>query len=302
MAYRAGRGGGRGAGAQVRRRVVTEAPPQGDFSSGFDFEDGGGFDDDDGPQRDALYGVSPVLAALRSRRRKFDCLYTQTMLKADKPGERRPQQEVERLAAEAGVRVEVRDKGTLNGMCRNRPHQGLVLQASRLEFEPLNTVPPPVAGVAPLWLALDEVTDPQNFGALLRSAFFLGVDGVLVSAKNSCPLTPVVSKASAGAMELMTVHAARNLPRTLEQAREAGWSVVGAALERSVEPAAIDATTPTILVLGSEGHGLRTNVVRAAAGQAGSSYRSRQRGHSGCACRLQLLQRVNARSYGDDRG
>ena len=263
MAYRAGRGGGRGAGAQVRRRAVTEAPPQGDFSSGFDFEDGGDFDDDDGPQRDALYGVSPVLAALRSRRRKFDCLYTQTMLKADKPGERRPQQEVERLAAEAGVRVEVRDKGTLNGMCRNRPHQGLVLQASRLEFEPLNTVPPPVAGVAPLWLALDEVTDPQNFGALLRSAFFLGVDGVLVSAKNSCPLTPVVSKASAGAMELMTVHAARNLPRTLEQAREAGWSVVGAALERSVEPAAIDATTPTILVLGSEGHGLRTNVVRA---------------------------------------
>ena len=103
----------------------------------------------------------------------------------------------------------------------------------------------------------------QNFGALLRSAFFLGADGVLVSQKNSCSLTPTVSKASAGAMELMEVHAARNLPRTLEAAKEAGWAVVGAALERSVEPSDLDAAKPTVLVLGSEGHGLRTNVLRA---------------------------------------
>lgn len=64
-------------------------------------------------------------------------------------------------------------------------------------------------------------------------------------------------------MELMEVHAARNLPRTLEAAREAGWAVVGAALEKSVEPSELDAAKPTVLVLGSEGHGLRTNVLRA---------------------------------------
>ena len=99
-----------------------------------------------------------------------------------------------------------------------------------------------------------QVTDPQNLGALLRSSLFLGVDGVLVSAKNSCPLTPVVSKASAGAAELLTVHAARNLPRTLEAAVAAGWAVAGASLERSVPPEALEPSAPTVLVLGRSTH------------------------------------------------
>ena len=60
----------------------------------------------------------------------------------------------------------------------------------------------------PVWLVLDEVKDPQNFGALLRSALFLGCGGVVACAKNSAALSPAVSKASAGAMELMTVRAA----------------------------------------------------------------------------------------------
>ena len=64
-------------------------------------------------------------------------------------------------------------------------------------------------------------------------------------------------------MEVMQVYAARNLPRTLEAARSEGWQVVGAALQESIEPEALDASRPTVLVLGSEGHGLRTNVLRA---------------------------------------
>ena len=64
-------------------------------------------------------------------------------------------------------------------------------------------------------------------------------------------------------MELSPVHAAKNLPRTLEAAKDNGWQVVGAALEESVEPSQLGQTAPTVLVLGSEGHGLRTNVKRA---------------------------------------
>jgi 21S rRNA (GM2251-2'-O)-methyltransferase len=121
----------------------------------------------------------------------------------------------------------------------------------------------PAAGVGrPVWLALDEVTDPQNLGSLLRSALFLGAAGVLVSEKNSAPLSPAVSRASAGAMELMTVHSTRNLVRTLADAAEAGWLVAGAALEDSVTVGEMDHTSPTILVLGSEGKGLRTSVLR----------------------------------------
>lgn len=212
---------------------------------------------------DRLYGVNPVLAALRSQRRDFHRLLLQDSLTVDKRKDRPALDELERLAEAAGIQTVLRDKHTLNMRSGNRPHQGVMLEASALEFEPMQQLPKVAKGEAPLWLALDEVTDPHNFGALLRTAFFLGADGVLVSAKNSCPLTPAVSKASAGAMEAMKVHAARNLPRTLEGAKESGWAVVGAALERSVEPSALDATQPTVLVLGSEGHGLRTMVQRA---------------------------------------
>jgi 21S rRNA (GM2251-2'-O)-methyltransferase len=68
----------------------------------------------------------------------------------------------------------------------------------------------------------------MNFGAALRSAFFLGAAGVLSCARNSSPLSPVVSKASSGALELMAVHSSRNLPRTLAAAAAAGWQVLGA--------------------------------------------------------------------------
>lgn len=213
--------------------------------------------------------MNSVLAALRQGRRRVHKLLIQESMDLNKRKDSGAVAEIEELAVEAGVRVERAEKHTLNLMCDNKPHQGLAILCEPLEFEPLQQMPAPdeagfaTGAAAPLWLALDEVSDPQNLGALLRSAFFLGADGVLVSAKNSAPLSPTVSKASAGAMELMQVHASRNLPRTLAAARQTGWQVVGAALEQSVAPHEIDQALPTILVLGSEGKGLRTNVLRA---------------------------------------
>jgi len=130
------------------------------------------------------------------------------------------------------------------------------------------------------------VVDPQNFGALLRSAYFLGGSqqhqggiGVLICEKNSAPPSPVVSAASAGALELTRVFSTTNLPRTLNAARDDGWRIVGAAV--SAPSGMIDESTgeaptcydlfdlasardrPTLLVLGSEGQGLRKLVARA---------------------------------------
>lgn len=159
--------------------------------------------------------------------------------------------------------------------------------------------------VPSFWLVLDEVVDPQNLGALLRSAYFLGYPriGILVCAKNSAPPSPVVSAASAGALELLTVHSTNNLPRTLNQARDDGFRIIGASSsipfrkkkeqatsddeddddegyegeERKEDhdddaPSPVynlhdlpltDPHQPTLLVLGSEGHGLRKLVARA---------------------------------------
>ena len=110
----------------------------------------------------------------------------------------------------------------------------------------------------------------QNFGAVARSVMFLGAAGVLVSTRNCAPLSAAASKASAGALEALPVHGCDNLPRTLTAARRAGWAVLGAdagggaAATADVADAAVAA--PTLLVVGSEGAGLRTNVRRACSG------------------------------------
>jgi len=219
------------------------------------------FEMDDGS--DYIYGVNSVLTALQVKRRKPGRLLLQDSMVLSKRKDGALVTAVERLATEAGVPIARVDKHRLNMITGNRPHQGIALQASKLEFKPMQTmVPPPEGGARAVWLALDEVTDPQNLGSLLRSALFLGAAGVLVSEKNSAPLSPAVSRASAGAMELMQVHATRNLVKTLNGARESGWLVVGAAFDDSVTVADLDSTRPTILVLGSEGMGLRTSVLR----------------------------------------
>ena len=216
----------------------------------------------------------------------------------------------------ASRRMTTTDKGYLNTLCGNRPHQGFILKARPLDFEPIlflprvedNSTPPSKvtnadiesapstaeatdngddqedgdeegaakvarAPAAPLgaangqvWLALDEVTDPQNFGALLRSAHFFGASGVVACAKNSASLTATVSKSSAGAVEVMRVHSTANMMRFLKRSRENGWRVVGTAVTESSAPlydlpAGPDAP-PTIVVLGNEGYGVRTNVLR----------------------------------------
>lgn len=153
-----------------------------------------------------------------------------------------------------------------------------------------------------LWLVLDEVVDPQNLGALLRSAYFLGQKkiGILVCSKNSAPPTPVVSAASAGALELMTIYSTSNLPRTLNNAKADGFRIIGASssvpMARSSSewdgdddddkdedepyngggegvpqlydlqdlPVGVEEDDrPVLLVLGSEGYGLRTLVAKA---------------------------------------
>ncbi len=165
-----------------------------------------------------------------------------------------------------------------------------MLRCGKLYFESLSRIPFPATSTgnmekAPsLWLVLDEVVDPQNLGALLRSAYFLGRQkiGILVCSKNSAPPTPVVSAASAGALELISIYSTANLPRTLNNAKEDGFRIIGASssvpsrssdFEEDESPPLYDLQDlpvgveeddrPVLLVLGSEGYGLRTLVAKA---------------------------------------
>ena len=224
-------------------------------------------------QGEALFGVAPVRAALLAKRRgRVYTLFVQDSLE---PGKRKDGGAVADCVERAtawGATIQQVDKHELNLLTENRNHQGIVLDADPLEPEELDVLPPVALPTQrPVWIAMDQVSDPQNLGAILRSALFLGAAGVVVAQRNSAPLSPVVSKASAGAMEVLPVHAVSgNMPQFLAACSANGWTVLGAdmgdgaaAAGGAVPCSDVTVTGPTILVLGSEGEGLRTNVLRA---------------------------------------
>ena len=269
--YRSDRRGGYGGARRTPRRERNE--------DGADHEeDDEGMDSEDWPKREAvnwrlegeaLYGVAPIRAALLSERRTFHTLYVQENLVENiASGKRKDKQAVNWILNRAHnleMKVETVSKQNLNLLVDNRPHQGLVLDASPLELVPCEYLEKPATqdGRAPVWVALDEVVDPQNFGAILRSCHYLGATGVVVCAKNSAPLSGVVSKASAGALEVMEIQSCRNMMKFLDTSVLNGWRAVGASSEpRALPIQDLEPGFPTILVLGNEGRGLRTNVKR----------------------------------------
>lgn len=226
-----------------------------------------------------LFGLHPVAAALEGTHRVCHRLVIQQRRSTGGPAsELLPL--VRTLAAERRVEVTTASREAMNLASGGRPHNGVLLDVSPAAYSSelrLDSTLPCREGEAPIVVSLDELTDPQNVGAVLRSCLFFGVAGVIVSSKNSAPLSPTVSKASSGSLESLLsdrhLHCTKNLPRTLEAHRAAGWRVLGATVpsadssERALDSSEIGAGTdgrrPTILVLGSEGKGLRTNVARA---------------------------------------
>nr|XP_051225948.1 uncharacterized protein LOC127343797 isoform X4 [Lolium perenne] len=218
---------------------------------------------------EGVYGVGPVLAALTAGRREFYALYTQEGMDLSRSNKKKKDkkaiEKVLLMAETMGLKVVEASKHDLNMVVDNRPHQGLVLDASPLEMvntKELDRVRVD-GGKAPVWIALDEVMDPQNLGAIIRSAYFFGAEGVVLCAKNSAPLSGVVSKASAGSLELIELLSCRNMMQFLSSSAENGWRVLGGTVAPKAIPLS-EVTTgePTILVLGSEGTGLRPLVER----------------------------------------
>ncbi|KAL7371938.1 hypothetical protein ABVT39_007238 [Epinephelus coioides] len=162
-----------------------------------------------------------------------------------------------------GVQVQRVSKRDLDKMSSGRVHQGVCLQASPLSYLTEDRDSAPSRGDTPLWLVLERIQDPMNLGAILRSAYFLGVDRVVSSLRHSCPLSPVVSKASSGVMEVLEVYGYEDLEDMLELKVAQGWQVVGtvgAEAQESQIPvtqcADFHMTKPTVLLMGGEGEGL----------------------------------------------
>ena len=162
------------------------------------------------------------------------------------------------VAQEAAVPVEYVQAEKLDRLAPGMRHQGIVALASPIAFSTLEDVLQRAASrnETPFLLLLDELQDPQNVGALIRSADAAGVHGVLLPRQRSCPLNMVVAKVSAGAVNYVPVVQIGNIVQTLHSLQEQGFWAVGADMDGESLYFDVDLNRPVVLVIGAEGKGL----------------------------------------------
>ena len=168
---------------------------------------------------------------------------------------------LQRLAAqakEAGAVVVPVDRRKLDAMSTTRAHQGIIALAAAHVYYTLDDILEEAAsrGEAPLIVICDELSDPHNLGAILRSAECAGAHGVVIPKRRSVGLTATVAKASAGAVEYMKVARVTNISTAIQELKEKGVWVFGTAAEGSVPMYQADLTVPAAIVIGSEGDGM----------------------------------------------
>ena len=175
-----------------------------------------------------IYGRRPVAEAERGRRR------VHRVWRAPET----PAEELERL-------------------CGSPDHQGVVAEVDPYPYGDPGAL---LRREGALLVALDQVQDPRNLGAVCRSAEFAGAAGVVIPERRAAMITAATCKASAGAVEHIDVAHVRNLADWLAEAKQAGFWIWGADAEAEQSPWQTDLTGPTVLVLGGEGKGLRPRV------------------------------------------
>lgn len=168
---------------------------------------------------------------------------------------------LQRLAAqakEAGAVVVPVDRRKLDAMSTTRAHQGIIALAAAHVYYTLDDILEEAAsrGEAPLIVICDELSDPHNLGAIMRSAECAGAHGVVIPKRRSVGLTATVAKASAGAVEYMKVARVTNISAAIQELKEKGVWVFGTAAEGSVPMYQADLTVPAAIVIGNEGDGM----------------------------------------------
>ena len=186
-----------------------------------------------------VYGRNPVREALRGRRP------VRRVWAADREDWMR------------GVQVERTDPAELQRLCGSPDHQGVCAKADPYPYADADRL---LADESALVVCLDEVQDPHNLGAVCRVAEAVGATGVVLPERRSAEVTPAVCKASAGAVEHLAVARVRNLADWLGAAKQAGAWVYGAAAGAATPYDRPDYSGRVVLVLGSEGRGLRPRV------------------------------------------
>ena len=168
---------------------------------------------------------------------------------------------LQRLAAEAreaGAVIVPVDRRKLDQMSTTRSHQGVIALAAAHEYYTIDDLLEEAAarGENALLVICDELSDPHNLGAIMRSAECAGAHGVIIPKRRSVGLTATVAKASAGAVEYMKVARVTNINNTINELKGKGIWIFGTAAEGSIPMYRADLTGPAAIVIGSEGDGM----------------------------------------------
>lgn len=197
-----------------------------------------------------IYGRQPVLEALRSEKRTLHKIWLLEGTGGDII------QDIQQLARAKGVPFEWARREHLDKRVQGH-HQGVVAEAAATKFLDLEGFLADLAPEAPVILvALDEIQDPHNVGAILRSAGFFGVSGALVPRWRSAPVGETAARVSSGAIEHVPLFRVTNLAHSIKDLQDAGFEVIGA--DMAGEPiASYEPGKRCVIIFGSEGTGLR---------------------------------------------
>lgn len=200
---------------------------------------------------DVTFGLNPVLEVLRASPELVERLYLVPGLQSG-----------DRLATEArrrGITVEVTDRVALDRMTTGGHHQGVAARTKPFAFQAIEDV---LDAGPSLVVVLDGITDPQNLGAIVRSAEVLGAGGVVIPKDRSVGVTSTVIRASSGAAIHLPIAQIVNVVRALEILKERGYWIVGLAAEGTSQFQDLPALDRAAVVIGGEGRGMRPLVAK----------------------------------------
>ncbi len=198
-----------------------------------------------------IYGYHAVNESLKAGRRRI-----QRVLIAE-PAESGRKQGLFALAERCNVPVKVLKPEKFRSLVKAEGHNGVAAVAGVYKVINLDQALAAKKGQVPFWAVLDQVTDPRNLGAIVRSAYCAGVEAIVVARNRSAPPSPAAVKASAGALEHMVLVQVTNLARTLQRLKKEGFWAVALDADGQVAVFEADFRIPLVLVIGAEGRGVR---------------------------------------------
>lgn len=199
-----------------------------------------------------IYGRRAVLEALRSSPERVNKLFIAEGTKG------RIINDIRDLARKNKIVIKTIPKRALERYAPASPHQGMVASMAPSDYADADELMEPHIGGKPaLLLALDGITDPQNFGAILRTAEAVGVNGVFIPRHRSVTLSQVAAKHSAGATQYVPVARVTNIATLIDTLQESDIQTIGTAGDADATIYDLDFTIPTAIIIGAEGTGLR---------------------------------------------